>query len=401
MPVRRRLTAVLFSGAALGSTAYIAGATVSGLAVEEITGSAALAGLPGAVAITGTALGTSLLTMRVAERGRRPGLITGYLIGTLGAAIAVMAVVASSLWLLLAGMATVGMGNAANHLARYTGAEMYPPNQRASALSVIVWAGTIGSVLGPILLEPGGALTAGRGYSDLAGGYLVTFGFLAAAALLYVIALRPDPTTLGFDGPVATGRVSFGDAFSRPHVRVALAALISGQVVMVLIMVATPLHIHHHGSSLGVVGLVMSAHTLGMFALSPLTGWVADKVGRQRTIVAGLGVLATSAVLAALAPADSTPALILALFLLGVGWNLGFVAGSALLTVGFSPELRARLQGRADSITWLSSAVASIGSGVVFELTDYRLLAVAGLVLLIVPAMILTRYRSEVALVAA
>jgi MFS family permease len=295
-------------------------------------------------------------------------------------------------------MAILGLGNASNQLARYTGAELFPADRRASALSLIVWAGTIGSVLGPILLEPGGALSTERGFSELAGGFIVTFGFMLVAAVLYSVALRPDPAALSFDGPVAIGKPSFGDAFSQPHVKVALAAMVSGQVVMVLIMVATPLHIRHHGFNLGVVGMVMSAHTLGMFAFSPLTGRLADRIGRYRTITIGLAILGLAAILAAAAPSTSTPVLLLALFLLGLGWNFGFVAGSALLTVGFAPDIRARLQGRADSITWLSSALASVASGVVFETSDYRFLALAGFSLLLVPLAIVTRNRTALAL---
>ncbi|MGH8911080.1 MAG: MFS transporter [Acidimicrobiia bacterium] len=395
MSVRRRLTITLFGGAALGTTGYIAAATVSTLAVEEITGQATFAGLPGAVAILGTAVGTSLLTRRVAERGRRPGLVTGYGLGLIGATAAVFAVALGSLALLLAGMAVLGIGHASNQLARYTGAEMYPEDRRAWALGVIVWAGTVGSVLGPSLLEPGGALATTRGYSELAGGYLVALVFMGAAMLAYLVALRPDPSTLGFDAWTTTAKPAFGNAFRLPHVKVALAALISGQVVMVLIMTATPLHIHHGGSDLGIVGLVMSAHTLGMFAFSPLTGKLADRIGRYQTITVGLAVLGVAAVLAA--TASSTPLLVTALFLLGVGWNLGFVSGSALLTGGFSPELRARVQGRADSITWLSSATASLLAGFVFEISDYQVVAMVGIALLTAPIVVVARNRSLVA----
>ncbi|MGA7270152.1 MAG: MFS transporter, partial [Acidimicrobiia bacterium] len=376
MSVRSRLTATLFGGAALGTTGYIAAVTVSTLAVEEITGRATLSGLPGALAVAGTAVGTTLLTLRVGERGRRPGLTLGYLLGTLGAATAVLAVVARSFPLLLVGMAVTGLGRASNQLARYAAAELYPPERRASALSVIVWAGTIGSVVGPSLLQPSGRITSAWGTSELGGGYLVTAAFMAAAMALYLIALRPDPMTIAHDrhDPADT-TAGFGDSFRQPHVRVALASLIAGQVVMVLIMTATPLHIRHGGSDLGTVGLVMSAHTLGMFAFSPLTGRLADRIGRYQTVIISLVVLGLSAVLAATVPAESTPALLVALFLLGVGWNLGFVAGSALLTVGFAPGLRARLQGRADSITWTSSAVASVSSGLLFQVFDYRILS--------------------------
>lgn len=395
MSARRRLTFTLFAGAALGTTGYIAAATVSSLVVEDLTGRATLAGLPGAVAILGTALGTSLLTMRVVERGRRPGLVIGYAAGALGATAAAAAVALGSLFLLLAGMAILGIGHASNQLARYTGAELFPPDRRASALSLIVWAGTIGSVVGPSLLEPGGVLATDRGVSELAGGYLVALLAMAAAMLVYFVALRPDPATLAVDAWTSPVLPELGDALRRPHVKVALAALISGQVVMVVIMIATPLHIRHHGFDLGIVGLVMSAHTLGMFAFSPLTGRLADAIGRYRTILFGLAVLGVSAIMAASAPTDSTGVLLAAMFLLGLGWNLGFVAGSALLTVGFAPELRARVQGRADSITWVSSALASLSSGIFFEFTDYRIVSLVGLALLAVPLVIVLRHREQ------
>lgn len=400
MDLRKRLTATLFSGAALGSTGYIAAATVSTLAVADITGRATLAGVPGAVAVVGTALGTSALSIRASQRGRRPGLMIGYGIGAIGALLATWAVIASSLPLLLTGMAALGVGHASNQLARYTGAEMYPAENRASALSIIVWAGTIGSVLGPSLLKPAGAIASGQGTSDLAGGYGLALGFMTAAMILYGLALRPDPIHLSSEPSrqATSTKGSLGGALARPQVRVALAAMISGQVVMVLIMTATPLHIRHFGADLGTVGIVMSAHTLGMFAFSPLTGRLVDRFGHYSTILAGLVVLATSAVLAVAAPNGSTVAMVVALWLLGLGWNFGFVAGSALLTVGLAPDIRVLLQGRADSITWASSAVASLFSGVFFELTDYRMLALVGLAMLAVPAIVVARNRSAVRL---
>lgn len=397
MSARRRLTFTLFSGAALGTTGYIAASTVSTLVVEEMTGTATLAGLPGAIAVLGTALGTSLLTARIAAHGRRPGLLAGYACGALGATVAVLAVAAGSLLLLLVGMAALGIGNASNQLARYTGAEMFEVERRASALSLIVWAGTVGSVVGPSLLEPGGVLATGRGVSELAGGYLIAVLTMGAALLTYFLALRPDPARLAVDIWSSPVRPALGDAFRRPHVKVALASLIAGQVVMVMIMIATPLHIRHHGFDLGVVGLVMSAHTLGMFAFSPLTGRLADVVGRYRTILAGIAVLGVAAILAATAPTGSTGMLLLALFLLGLGWNLGFVAGSALLTTGFAPELRARVQGRADSITWMASATAGLASGAFYQVTDYRLVSLAGLGLLALPLAVVLRHRDRTA----
>jgi MFS family permease len=233
------------------------------------------------------------------------------------------------------------------------------------------------------------------GRSELAGGFLVGLLFMAVAAALYVIGLRPDPATLALDrpDPDRVTPASLGPAFRMPMVRVALTAMIAGQVVMVMIMVATPLHIHHHGSDLGIVGLVMSAHTLGMFALSPLTGRLADRWGSIPVILLGMAVLGISALGAAYGPSESTPWLVAALFGLGYGWNLAFVAGSSLLTTGVGSEIRSRLQGRVDSLTWGSAALASVSSGVIYQATSYTMISVIGLLLLAGPLFVVPRNR--------
>ncbi len=394
-PARSRITAVLFSGVALGSIAFIAAVTISTLAVDEITGSATLAGVPGATATLGTAAGTSLLSRNVARRGRRPGLAAGYAAAVVGSLLGIVGITGDSLPLLLIGMALLGLGNASGHLARYTAAEMYPEDRRGRALGTVVWAATIGSVVGPALLQPSGAIAIDLGRSELVGGFLVSVVFMVIALILYLVALRPDPATLALDQPAASGApaVGLGPSFRLPLVRVALIAMITGQVVMVMIMTSTPLHIHHHGSDLGIVGLVMSAHTLGMFALSPLTGRLTDRWGGYRVILGGMALLGLSALGAAYGPNESTTALVVVLFALGYGWNLAFVAGSSMLTVGVGVEVRSRLQGRVDSITWTSGALASISSGVIYQATDYRMISLIGLFLLAVPVVAVLRHR--------
>ncbi|MGH8951120.1 MAG: MFS transporter [Acidimicrobiia bacterium] len=391
---RRRLTMVLFSGVALGSTAYIAAVTISTLAVDEIIGSATFAGVPAAVATGGTAAGTTLLTLGVARRGRRPGLMAGYTAAALGSVVGGVSLFTRSLPLLLVGMALLGLGNASSHLARYTAADLYPSDRRGSALGMVVWGGTIGSVLGPALLQPSGRIALDLGRSELLGGFLVSGVFMTAALVLYLIALRPDPASLAIGShDRSEGSGGIGTAFRLPQVRVALSAMIAGQVVMVMIMTSTPLHIHHHGSDLGIVGLVMSAHTLGMFALSPLTGRLADRFGGYRVVTGGMVLLALAALGAAYGPNSSTTLLVLVLFLLGVGWNMSFVAGSSLLTVGVADAIRSRLQGRVDSLAWISGGLASISSGVAYQATDYRTIALIGLFLLAVPAAVVILHR--------
>jgi MFS family permease len=179
----------------------------------------------------------------------------------------------------------------------------------------------------------------------------------------------------------------------RPAVLVAIVALVIGQFVMVLIMTMTPLHMTDHGHDLGAVGLVLSAHILGMYALAPISGKLTDRFGSPAVIYSGLAVLAVSGILAAVAPAEDDRLLLLALFLLGFGWNLGYVAGSALLTSGVSIVERTRVQGVADGLIWSTAAIASLGSGVLVASAGYATLGVLGAILVVIPFWLLTIRR--------
>jgi MFS family permease len=392
----RRLTAVLFTGSALGATGYIAAITVSSIAGSELGGSDRLAGVPGAAAVLGTALGAALLGGSVGRLGRRPGLIAGYGMALAGATASGLGVMAGSYPLLLAGMFVLGIGNAGNQQARFAAADLAPPGRRSVAIGWIVWAGTIGSVLGPGLVAPAGSWAEAAGAPDIAGAFAVTAAFTAAAGLLYLVALRPDPARLAVGDPLGPGASSgsAGSAFALPRVRLALLALVVGQVVMVMVMTATPLHLRHEGHGLGWVGLVLSAHTLGMFAFSPLTGRLSDGWGPAPVVLTGQGLLGLSAILAAFAPGGGRLQ-VLALFLLGLGWNFGFVAASALLTSGLPLQVRPAVQGRADAVVWASSAAASVSSGLVLDVSGYAGLGIAGALLVVAPAVALAVRRRE------
>jgi MFS family permease len=158
----------------------------------------------------------------------------------------------------------------------------------------------------------------------------------------------------------------------------AITALISGQLVMVLIMTMTPYHLHEYGHDLGTVGFVISAHAFGMFAFSPLSGRLIDRLGAERMVSAGFGVLALAGVLAAVTPAAGGTALAIPLFLLGIGWNLNFVSGSALLASEATAGSGARLQGASDAVVWTAAAVASFSSGFVVALAGYAALSLIG-----------------------
>ena len=396
--LRRGTVWSLTASVAVGSVGYIAALTVATIVAKDLAGSAAWSGAPGAGVVLGSAMGSTLLSRLMAARGRRAGHTAGYLIGVVGAFVATLAVVWRSLPLLLVGMTLIGFGNSAGQLSRYTAADLYPPARRASAIGFVVWAATVGAVVGPNLVGWAGDLGRRIGLPALAGTYLIPVAFVGAAALIAFTTLRPDPYALADRSaePEASeaGATSLEQILARPHVPVAIVALIAGQVVMVLIMTMTPLHMTDQGHSLADVGLVISAHTFGMFALSPVSGRLTDRFGSPPIVILGLAVLCLAALLSAVAPADGGPLLLLALFLLGYGWNLGFVAGSALLTHGLGLAERTRLQGLTDALIWGSAAAASLGSGVVLAAAGFTALGIMGAAVVVVPAWLVFARRT-------
>ena len=385
----------------MGSTGHIAAVTVATVVAADLTETSAWSGLPGAVVVLGAAAGSTLLSRVMARRGRRVGLTTGYVISVIGAVIAAVGVISRSFPLFLAGSMLIGFGNSANQLSRYAAADMYEPSRRASALGIVVWGATVGAVLGPNLVAPAGSLAVAAGLPALAGAYLIPILLVGPAAILTFVRLRPDPYELADTsdtdgGELTPGTTSLEWLFRRPHVPVAMVALIVGQVVMTLVMTMTPLHMSQHGHDLGAIGVVISAHVLGMYALSPVSGRLTDRFGSLPVVMSGLATIAASAVLAALAPPEGGALLLLALFLLGLGWSLGYVAGSALLTTGLSLPERTRLQGLTDALIWSSAAAASLASGLVVAAAGYTALGLLGAALVIFPAWLVHHRRAAI-----
>ena len=398
---RRRSRWSLVAGVALGSTGHIAAVTVGTIVGQDLLGSPTWAGAPASSVVLGAATGALVLTGLMVRRGRRFGLASGYLIGVLGALAAVAAVLTRSFPLLLLGTYLIGFGNSSNLLSRYAAADLVAPQRRASAIGFVVWGATIGSVVGPWLVPVSGAIAKGFGLPTLTGPYLVPIVFVGLAAVLSFLLLRPDPYAIAdhstiqqTSDPVAAPlRMILG----RPSVLAAIVALVVGQFTMVLIMTMTPLHMTAHGHDLAAVGFVLSAHTFGMYALAPVSGRLTERFGSVPTIFGGTGVLIGSALLAAFSPPEGGAFLLVALFLLGFGWNLGFVAGSSMLSAGLELAERTRVQGLADALIWSTSAAASLGSGVIVAFAGYTGLGLLGAGLVAIPIVVLASRRRALA----
>ncbi|MEO8273754.1 MAG: MFS transporter, partial [Chloroflexota bacterium] len=330
---RLRSRIALFVGVAFGSTGHIAAVTVAAIVGQDLLGSATFAGLPGATVVLGSAAGAILLSGIMAKRGRRLGLTVGYVLAVLGALIATLAIVTRSFPILVVGTFLIGFGSSSNNLSRYAAADLVPAKRRPVAIGLVVWASTIGGVVGPWLVPLARDFAVNLNLPPLAGPYLVPVVFVAIAGALSFLLLRPDPFALADESNRHDGtfeaKVPIRTILTRPIVLAAIAALVGGQATMTLIMTMTPLHLTSHNHGLETVGLVISGHVAGMFALAPLSGWITQRVGSVRTIFLGSTVLIASSLLAAVAPPESDTLLFVALFLLGFGWNLGFVAGSS------------------------------------------------------------------------
>jgi MFS family permease len=395
--MRRRATWTIFVAVAFGSASLYAAFTAAPLIATELTDSRAGSGAPGASALAGTAAGSAILSMVMARRGRRSGLRLGYGLGLLGAGAA-LATAGSAFPLFLVAMLLIGIGHSANQLSRFAVADMHPGNRKASALSWIVWAGTIGAVLGPSLLRAGSPVEAQLSLPPLTGVLLFAFVF-ACCAFACSAALRPDPTAIAIDDTAGAPRDTgspLGSMWRHPHVRVALVALVIGQVAMILVMSMTPVHIREHGHGLGTVGTVMTSHFVGMFALAPAIGKAVARFGAVPAILTGLCLLALGAGAAALAPPSSTPLLGASLLLVGLGWSFGFIAGSALLTHGLTYAERVRLQGGVDAVVWSTSAAASLGSGILLSAFGFTALCLLGGAVVLGPITLVARQRAIV-----
>lgn len=415
---RRNLVVLVFSNL-LAGVGVASGAAVGALLAESLGGTS-MAGLAQAVGVLAAAVASIPLATLAQVRGRRWALSLGYALSTVGALLIVTAAVLGQLVVLLVGLTLYGVANATNLQSRYAAADNVGSGTRARTMSVVLWSTTVGSVVGPNLAAPGAVVGSGFGVPDLGGPYLFSIiAYLLAGLLLAVLyrdpvgsmAVANAATPAGRDdtkrtGPKRTGALAaLRWALAHPRARFAVVTTAVAHGVMIMVMVMTPVHMQHGGMSLQLVGLVISLHVLGMFAFSPVFGWLADRFGPLRVAVGGLalqgaavalGFAAATMVPDAGAHADhgtAGPALdsevltAVALLLLGLGWSACVIASSAVLASVAEPHVKLPLQGATDALMNYFGAGAAALAGPLLAWGGFQAVNTAGAVLL-VPAVV-------------
>ncbi|GAA1331648.1 MULTISPECIES: MFS transporter [Brachybacterium] len=398
--VHRRTLTVVIASQILGGAGLAAGISVGALLAQDMLGSDGLAGLPTGLFTLGSALAAFLVGRSTRAFGRRRGLASGFLAGAIGAAGIVVAALVDSVPMLFAALFVYGAGTATNLQARYAGSDLALPHRRGLGTSMAMVATTIGAVAGPNLIEPMGALATSLGIPALAGPFLLAAVAYGSAGIVLFLFLRPDPYLLAQRiAADSAPRVRHGASVHRPRVGagayVGALIMVLTQIAMVAIMTMTPVHMsaHHHG--LGAVGLVIGMHVGAMWLPSLVTGALVDKVGRIPVAIAAGATLLSAGVLGALAPGDSLGLLVLALVLLGLGWNLGLVSGTALVVDATVPANRPQTQGTIDVLIALAGAGGGAASGLLMTTTSFQILALTGgvLAVLLVPVVLGARGR--------
>jgi MFS family permease len=412
-PEQRRTLSVLLLAQILSGLGLAAGITVSALLAEQMLGSSRLSGLPTVFFTIGSAA-AAVGVGRLSQRwGRRVGLSAGYITGAVGSFGAVIAASSNNVVLLFASLLVYGAGVSTNLQARYAGADLAAPSRRGRAVSIVLVATAVGAIVGPNLVSVTGNFATQVGVPRLAGPFILAGVAYASAGLVLWLLLRPDPLLLArtlaaasWQSGDATGEESTAtdSVVSRssqprrwsPAVASGAGIMIITQVIMVAIMTMTPIHIEHHWHSIAITGVVIGAHVAGMFLPSPVSGWLVDRFGYLPIAVAGGVILLLAGLLAAWAAVDSIAMLLLALLLLGLGWNLGLVSGTTLVTNALPLATRARTQGMVDLGISLAGAGGGLSSGLILTASGYATLTIAGgiLALLIIPIAALARPAS-------
>ncbi|MER3119014.1 MFS transporter [Bacillus subtilis] len=387
----------IFGGAGLA-----AGVTVGALIAQQMLGTDAFAGLPSALFTLGSA-GSALIVGRLSQRyGRRTGLSAGFMIGGLGAIGVIMAAIINSIFLLFISLLIYGAGTATNLQARYAGTDLANHKQRATAVSITMVFTTFGAVAGPSLVNVMGDFALSIGVPSLAGPFILAAAAYMLAGVVLFIMLRPDPLVIARtieaanEEPGDKGHLAATEhTENKKGIIVGTTVMVLTQIVMVAIMTMTPVHMRHHGHDLGAVGLVIGFHIGAMYLPSLVTGVLVDRLGRTAMAISSGTTLLLAGVIAAFAPGDSMVLLVIALSLLGLGWNFGLISGTALIVDSTDTATRAKTQGTVDVLIALSGAAGGALSGMIVAGSSYLALSFTGgmLSLLLIPVVVWFRGR--------
>ncbi|WP_216830693.1 MFS transporter [Alkalihalobacterium elongatum] len=388
----------IFGGAGLA-----AGITVGALLVHDMLGTDSLAGLPVALFTLGSA-GAALLIGRFSQRfGRRYGLASGFIVGGIGAIGVVISALLSNVFLLFASLLIYGSGTATNLQARYAGTDLANSKQRATAVSMALVATTFGAVAGPNLVQVMGQFATSIGVPALAGPFILAATAYILAGLVILVLLRPDPLlvaqAISNNTKVKDDNSSSENESKLNNRGVVVGAMIMvlTQIVMVAIMTMTPVHMGHHGHGLSEIGLVIGIHIGAMYLPSLVTGILVDKYGRITMAIASGATLLVAGIVGAFAPGESLVMLIIALALLGLGWNFGLISGTALIVDSTTPSNRAKTQGSVDVLIALSGASGGALSGMVVAHSSFTFLSLSGgiLALILIPVVVWSRTNQK------
>ncbi len=378
-PIEKHIVRVLTSAQVLNGLGVAGTVAAGSLLVSSISKSESLAGLAQTSAVLGAAAMALPLSRLTIRGGRRLALSVGYSVGIVGAILAIVGGSTRILALMLLGTFLVGAASAAGYQARFAAVDLATDETRSRHLSMVVWGSTVGAVAGPNLMEPAGNLAEAIGLPRLVGPYLIAVVSLTLATLVITMYLKPDPflTAMSYLSQASQSE-SRKSTFAtlkiiskNPSALFAIASIAIGHIVMVSVMVMTPVHMAHVDETLTVIGLVISVHVAGMYAFSPLVGYLSDSLGRRRVIQIGTVILLLACLIAGRSPGTSAIPLGVGLFLLGLGWSCTLIAGSALLSESVNEAMLPSTQGASDLIMNLMAAVGGAMAGVIIAILSY------------------------------
>jgi MFS family permease len=379
--LQHRTLNVLRVGVVPGQAAVAGVVAVVSLLGKDLLGSDRLAGLGSAAFTLGSAIISVPLAARMRRRGRRSGLVMALSLGAVGSTIAATGGQVGWFWLFIVGMMVFGFGQAASLQARYVAADLADERDRATAIGAVVWVGTLGAVFGPLLTPFEKRAGVALGLDEFIGPYLFAGLLFLVSAIVYSVYLRPDPLiAIGGTDPNAQRvrplqqlRSSYSVILGSPGALLGLVAMATSQAAMVGVMTMTPPHMKDHGQA-DLSAVVIAVHILGMFGLAPWVGHFVQHVGAVVAIQVGAVVLGAGTLAAVIA--GYVPSMIFGgLFLLGLGWSIGLIAGTTLLTASVPQSARVEVQGTGDLTLSLCGAAAAFASGFVKQSAGFHVLA--------------------------